>query len=810
MASQAQGTLQQQKQQQQPTSSKATSGPSTKPAIKAAQPEVSKPTQAAKKPQQAVAKPTRQVKASSPVAKPVSQASTSQTAVTGQPNKQAFLGPSQSLPTSPATQLQPAKPSQPVPAAAKPESHLAQSQAQASLPKADALPVKAAESKKAYNAAERTSSTHAKASQAAAAAVVQMPAASVADEWADKGVPIQSGYLQSGYHMSDSPLPEDEELILEPETSRPPSADRQQLSSADSDPAAAAAAVPFPVKTATASKHVVASLPSQQPSPKVAPQAKAKVLLTAGMDEADAAASSKGSLRLSADNTFQQQGDLPKQIPNRQSSSSAAVAAAAPMDSKGTPAASSAAAKANVTKADRVSPSGRTKPSAQAGLGLSRLSVSSSSKQTQPAEPSIATRGAHKSGVQDPKRTPAPTPTPRSGHEPHLSSGLPGGPAQTAPPARPVKQGTPTAADKDFSSRVAEPSKPKQQKPSPKKGQPQPAAASVSAAQTKPLSAVTSQPSQDLPVPPTQPAAAPVKPSAPRQNSAALSGKARTASKAATAGLPQSDTGKQQQASQPHAQHSPVAASKPDQKQIGGVSSAAVPTSEQLPVLPSAPLSQADRASKPSRQSTPPVSLQSTPQEVPIPGLASPEGPVAVPALPSQPSHALPQQGQGTPQPPSPWVPPPPAEAPPKVPSDPYPPEPSSPRPSAIASSGKKRSRNALQQPLLPSDSGEDMEIDEEPVKETLPPLPTEPFPQGLELASINSNQELMDISVEERDSLLHELSSIHVSFLKSLQDLQVISTLSVICSLMLLHICCVWHPGRPRIPTKNAKLCVN
>lgn len=102
------------------------------------------------------------------------------------------------------------------------------------------------------------------------------------------------------------------------------------------------------------------------------------------------------------------------------------------------------------------------------------------------------------------------------------------------------------------------------------------------------------------------------------------------------------------------------------------------------------------------------------------------------------------------------------------------------------------------------------MEIDEEPVKETLPPLPTEPFPQGLELASINSNQELMDISVEERDSLLHELSSIHVSFLKSLQDLQVISTLSVICSLMLLHICCVWHPGRPRIPTKNAKLCVN
>lgn len=40
------------------------------------------------------------------------------------------------------------------------------------------------------------------------------------------------------------------------------------------------------------------------PTPKVAPQAKAKVLLPAGMDEADAAASSKGSLRLFADNTF--------------------------------------------------------------------------------------------------------------------------------------------------------------------------------------------------------------------------------------------------------------------------------------------------------------------------------------------------------------------------------------------------------------------------------------------------------------------------------------------------------------------------
>ena len=57
------------------------------------------------------------------------------------------------------------------------------------------------------------------------------------------------------------------------------------------------------------------------------------------------------------------------------------------------------------------------------------------------------------------------------------------------------------------------------------------------------------------------------------------------------------------------------------------------------------------------------------------------------------------------------------------------------------------------------------MEIDEEAGKEALPPLPTEPFPLGFELATID-NRELMEVTGEERDSLLQELSGIHVSYL--------------------------------------------
>ena len=756
-ASQNQDAQRQQQQQQRQSSSKATSGLSIKPS-KAAQAEVSKSTQAPKKPQQVVAVAGTPVKASSPVVKPVSQASASAAAAAGQLSNQAQSVPSQALPASPATQMQPAKPSQPLPAAAaKPGSHL--SQAQPSLSNADAPHIKAAESTVRYNAAEPTLTTHAKVSQAAAAAAAQMVAASVADEWADKGVPVQSGYLQSGYHMSDSPLPEDEEPILERDTFRPLSVDRQ-LSSAD--PEHAAPAVPLPDRAARASEQDVPSPVSQQPSHKDAPQA--KVLLPAGMNDADAATGSKGSLLLSADSAAGREGDFPKRPPNRQSSSSAA---AAPVDSKGTAAATQAAAKAKPTKADRASPSGRAKPLAQAGLGLSRLSVSSLSNQTQPAEPSMPSRGVHTSGGQAPNPNPTPAPTPKSDHATQLSNGLLGGPV---PSAKPVKQGTPTAANKDFSSRAAETSKPKQQKSSPKESQQQPAAAAKCA---QPVSAVKVQPSLDLPMLPTQSSVTPVNPSAPRQTSAALSSKASTPSKAATAGLPQADSGKQQQASQLRAQPLPVVATKPEQKLSGVAGSSAVITAEQLPLPQSAHLSQPDSGSKPNRQSTSSVSLQSSPQELPIPVSAFPEGPVAVPALPPQPSHALPPQGQAVLPTPSPWAPPPPAEAPPqplKVPADPYPPEPSSPRPSAAASpKGKKRSRSALQQPLPPSDSGEDMEIDEEPVRETLPPLPTEPFPQGLELASVNSNQELMDISSEERDSLLHELSSIRVSFLKSL-----------------------------------------
>ncbi|KAL0033603.1 hypothetical protein WJX79_007018 [Trebouxia sp. C0005] len=93
-------------------------------------------------------------------------------------------------------------------------------------------------------------------------------------------------------------------------------------------------------------------------------------------------------------------------------------------------------------------------------------------------------------------------------------------------------------------------------------------------------------------------------------------------------------------------------------------------------------------------------------------------------------------------------------------------PKPSSPRPSPVVSPRKQGTSAAPSQqrgPLLATDSGEDMEIDEEAGKEILPPLPTGPFPSGLELATIDSStQDVIDISAEERNSLLDELSGIN------------------------------------------------
>ena len=717
-------------QQQLLSGSKTATGLASRPASKSAQAQASKSAQAATQAQQLQAAPkvVPKAKPATNGVESVPQASSSQSAVPKQPttsNGPAKAAPSPSLVTSTALPLQPVKSLQLTKAGSKPSPQ--HTQAQASLSKADAVRA---------TATERTSATQAKASQAAAA--------TVADEWAEKGVPVQSGYLQSGYQMADSPLPEEEELVSECETSRPPSAERQQADSAH--PAHASAQISV-AKAAATTKGAV-------PVPSVAPASdraqdssnplQEKIVIPAGKDTAEALSSRVAQPSSAATN------NLLKQPPNRQSSSAAAGGRTTALPAGP---ARPTAGKSPLT--------GRKEPLGVSGSLVSRLSGSSSSKQAQPAQPGKVSNTTQSPGARDPSPSKAKQP-----------AQLAGSSAKEAPSAVVATQGKPASGQ--VPSSTARPAHcPSQQSPLPVSSQQLPTVPGKPAVQPEAAPAVPAQRSTKSPIPSPQSPSAAVKLPAPKQNSAALSGKAAAASQSPAA----SNT---PLASKLQLQSSPVAAPKP-QNQSGstdrvaasnGNSQAArlsIVSSPQPPLL--ATKSQA------SRQETLPIPLQASPQDPPIPGLASPEKLVTVHSVrppsatgPSRPSGtASAQPEQVVSEPPSPWVPPPPAEAPPQppqIPSDPYPPEPSSPRAApAVGATDKKNSRSVddsgvCDGPTPPSDSGEDMEIDEE----AAPPLPTEPFPQGFELATINSDQELVEVSGEERDSLLNELSSIHVS----------------------------------------------
>lgn len=707
-------------QQQRQSGSNTVIGLAPKPSSKPAQAQASKSAQPAAQPQQLQAAPKAAPDAphGTIIAKPAPQGRSSQSAAQGRSTKSTKppeAAPLPSLPTSAAPLPQAAKPSQLNKATPKPAPK--QTQAPASLSKADAVSAPPAERPLATQ-------TQAKASQAAAAATLP-------DEWADKGVPMQSGYLQSGYQMADSPLPEEEDLVSEYETSRPLPTERQQVDSAHAERATSQA----PVAKAAATSKGVAPVPSvalhRAQSPKVTLQE--KVLLPAGNDGTKAPSSSKSALPGSSET-----GNAAKQPPNRQSSSAAAAAAGR---SAAPPAASTPPAAA------KSPPTGKKGPLAAPGTGPSG---SSANKQAQPAQPG-------KSGVGKTLQTPggdasSPSKTKQAAQVPGSSAEGPSL-ATAAAQGRPASGKVPSSSDR--------PAKHPSQQPSlPVSSQQRPTAPGKSAAQLKIAPAVAAERSTKSPVPSPQPPSVTVKSSAPRQSSAALTGQAAAASPS----LPPSNI--------------PSSSRTQVQSSLAAAASNGKAQAVQSPVVSSAqpPLSASKvKASMHKGISAP---LQASPQDPPIPGLACLETPVTahdvlpLPAVgPSGPVTAAGQPEQMVLEPLSSWVPPPPAEAPPQlpqVPSDPFPPEPASPRPAPMARDPtKKRSKGAAgpgvgNGPTPPSDSGEDMEIDDE----AAPPLPTEPFPQGFELATINSNQELVEISTEERGSLLDELSGIHVRYL--------------------------------------------
>lgn len=591
-------------------------------------------------------------------------------------------------------------------------------------------------------AAERTSGAHAMASQDTAPAVAQTAATVVVtDEWADKGVPVQSGYLQSGYLTADSPLPDEEDLVSDRETSRPPSTDRQQVNSEHHELAPALAQV---TKAATGRDAVSSVAPSKAQSSKGTLQE--KVLLPAGKDSAQGPSSSKASLP-----TLGEAANLTKQPPNRQSSS--------------TPVATSRTA---ASAGKDIPPMVGKRELADLSSTPPRLSGSSSSRQAQHAEAGKASKTPQGAQRQDPSPS-----RPKQTTQPPSSSAKGPSPRRQGPSASerlqgksPPSKGLSTSASSDQLA---------QQVPRHSSSPQEPPAVGVSATQTNTAPAPAVERSTKTPTSSPLPPAVATKPSAPRQSSAALSGKAAAAGSSPAPRTRAVSGG-------PQLKSSTAAVLSPQQKQSGSVDRSAADgkpsKAVQSPAVPSAPLSQPESKSQPSRRTSLSIPLPASPQEPPIPGLASPEGPViahnALPQAVDVPSQSVLERVVSEPR--SSWVPPPPAEAPPQppqIPSDPYPPEPSSPRPTpAVGDSSKQRGKRGAAEPaarngpIPPSDSGEDMEIDGEAGKEALPPLPTEPFPLGFELATIDNNRELVEVTGEERDTLLQELSGIHVSYL--------------------------------------------
>lgn len=661
------------------------------------------------------------------------------------------------------------------------------------LPAAEALKagdvvIKQTQDKSLHDLVKGTSDTHTRASQAQAARV------SAADDWSDKGVPVQSGY-----HLSDSPLPEEEEATA--------------TEAAQETVQEAPLRAPYRV-SAQALQGSMASRPVQPQAPKAVPATqgstppsqhpRARTDFTAS----HAALPAKPAAKLAAKSPivavtksrpfFPSATDKvsasPKQkTPVKQPAAvpaPATKAAAATTLSQAEAAGSVKEASANTASAAATKTALQAQPTAKP----SRLSVSSSAGPLMPAAASAQTLGQVRAERQaavtsDSGRagvTAQPAVLPHS-HETKAAT----------PDTRTLGANTGTTEIRLLAGHVAvQPSGHSTGSPDmstlPVVGKSSNAAAVAKLAQgpSSPESGSIRNSTMNG-VPNTAAAAADVphaasqvqsradgtasvlkaKPAAPRQSSAALSGRVFTPKAADPSRQAPSLTAGILDQSAPAAKRElqPAAAVT----HSTGTSSAAVPArlSRQLPQPPLP-----DSTQQLQRQLLSSPGLQTGLPMPRIPGLTSPEGPAVVqPMLPTSLSHpviaspvCMPMQVEAAaPAPPPLPTPTSTLSHPSPDPSSPLPPEPASPRPSPAVSPRQQPFAAAVSLPggsLLAADSGEDMEIDEAPVKEPLPPLPTDPFPPGLELAMVNSNQGVVGISPEERGILLDELSGINVS----------------------------------------------
>lgn len=629
---------------------------------------------------------------------------------------------------------------------------------------------------------------------------------SIADDWSDEGMPVQSGY-----HMSDSPLPDEEEPIpsaeapQEPvqEVSRAPYIFTAQMAkeatmheplpnvSRPVQPQVPKAVPPGSGSTATDSapqRRTPTDSHTMVPSPSAAKLA-AKPPAVAASSTADKVSGGSKSVSIrqpaatAAITTPQTDGS---EVVRELSAGKASVAdtqVAQPEQplakpshlsvSSSTRQAKHAAACAQVpSDAVRVAPQGQA-----ATPSGSKRKLVAIRRHLEPVRPAAIRHAAVPAG--QPSATRAQTPSPkRDRRQAHFSAS----PAKAQPLSRPFKPSGANQTPVGKPSKAAAASKPSPSSLPSSSAKPRPVQHSGTNGLATMAPAAASSSQQDQSKAAGKPAAAAVKPSAPRQSSAALSGKA-SALKPADASR-EAPLTREPPATQ--AQGAPAVRAGLEAAAVGSPSACAgdlVPTTAVLSAnrasqesLPQPPLP-ASPPPPPDKQGLLLPEPQPTPAVPPIPGLASPEGPAvlqpaptvpmshpAITSIPSMPAQVLHATLQAPPLP----LPTPSLSQPFLVSSDPFPPEPSSPRPSPVVSPRKQGTSAAPSQqrgPLLATDSGEDMEIDEEAGKEVLPPLPTGPFPSGLELATIDSSsQDVVDISAEERDSLLDELSGINVS----------------------------------------------
>ncbi len=629
---------------------------------------------------------------------------------------------------------------------------------------------------------------------------------SIADDWSDEGMPVQSGY-----HMSDSPLPDEEEPIpsmeapQEPvqEVSRAPYIFTAQMAKEATmheplpnvnrpvQPQAPKAVPPGSGSTATDSvqrqrtptdSHTKVPLPAA-----VKPAAKSPAIAAPSTADKVSAGSKSTSIKqpaaAAAITTPQTQGS---EVVRELSAGKASVAdtqgaqPAQPLAEPSHPSVSSstgqakpAAASAQVSS-DAVRVADQGQAATPSGSKRKLITVR---RHLEPVRPAAIRYAAVPAG--QPSATRAQTPSPkRDRREAHI----PASTGKAQPLSRPFKPSGANQTPVGKLSKAAAASKPSPSSLPSTSPKPRPVQHSGTngLATMAPAAASTSQ--QDQRKAAGKAAAAAVKPSAPRQSSAALSGKA-SASKPADASR-EAPLTREPPATQ--AQGAPAVGAGLKAAAVGSPSARADDLVTTTATLSANTASQESLPQPPLPASPPPPphkqglllpEPQPTPAVPPIPGLASPEGPAvlqpaptvsmshpAITSIPSMPAQVLHATAQAPPLPSSttslsqPFL----------LSSGLLPPEPSSPRPSPVVSPRKQGTSAVPSQqrgPLLATDSGEDMEIDEEAGKEVLPPLPTGPFPSGLELATIDSSsQDVMDISAEERDSLLDELSGINVS----------------------------------------------